>query len=77
MIFDTIDQIYCIVYNPYKEERYDSICKEFERVGIYDKVKFMYFDKVEHLTAVESATQNYQYVFADALCHNYNRIMVF
>lgn len=76
MIFDTVDQIYCIVYNPYKEERYDGLCKEFERVGIYDKVKFMYFDKAEHLTGVESVTQNYQHVFADALSHNYNRIMV-
>ena len=76
MIFDTVDQIYCIVYNPYKEERYDGLCKEFERVGIFNKVKFMYFDKAEHLTGVESVTQNYQYVFADALSHNYNRIMV-
>lgn len=76
MIFDTIDQIYCIVYNPYKEERYDGLCKEFERVGIFNKVKFMYFDKAEHLTGVESVTQNYQHVFADALSHNYDRIMV-
>lgn len=76
MIFDTVDQIYCIVYNPYKEERYDGLCKEFERVGIFNKVKFMYFDKAEHLTGVESVAQNYQYVFADALSHNYNRIMV-
>lgn len=76
MIFDTVDQIYCIVYNPYKEERYDGLCKEFERVGIFNKVKFMYFDKAEHLTGVESAAQNYYYVFADALSHNYNRIMV-
>lgn len=76
MIFDTVDQIYCIVYNPYKEERYDGLCKEFERVGIFNKVKFMYFDKAENLTGVESVTQNYQHVFADALAHNYDRIMV-
>ena len=76
MIFDTVDQIYCIVYNPYKEERYNGLCKEFERVGIFNKVKFMYFDKAEHLTGVESVVQNYQYVFADALSHNYNRIMI-
>lgn len=76
MIFDTVDQIYCIVYNPYKEERYDGLCKEFERVGIFNKVKFMYFDKAENLTGVESTAQNYQHVFADALSHNYNRIMV-
>ena len=76
MIFDTVDQIYCIVYNPYKEERYNGLCKEFERVGIFNKVKFMYFDKAEHLTGVESAAQNYQHIFADALSHNYNRIMI-
>ena len=86
MIFDTIDQIYCIVYNPYKEERYDGLCKEFERVGIFNKVgnsstrkpkvKFMYVDKVENLTGVESVVQNYQHVFADALSHNYDRIMI-
>lgn len=76
MIFDTIDQIYCIVYNPYKEERYDGLCKEFERVGIFNKVKFMYFDKVENLTGVESVVQNYQHIFADALSHNYDRIMI-
>lgn len=76
MIFDTVDQIYCIVYNPYKEERYDGLCKEFKRVGIYDKVKFMYFDKDEHLTGYLSVKHNYRRTYIDALYHNYNRIMV-
>lgn len=76
MIFDTVDQVYCIVYNPYKEERYDSLCKELDRLNIHSKVKFMYFDKDEHLTGVQSVTQNYYHVFIDALQHNYNKIIV-
>ena len=76
MIFDTVDQIYCIVYNPYKEERYDGLCKEFERVGIFNKVKFMYFDKAEHLTGYLSVRENYRRTYIDALSHNYNKIMV-
>lgn len=43
MIFDVVDQIYCIVYKPYKEERYNDLCKEIDRLNL--KVKIMEFEK--------------------------------
>lgn len=75
MIFDLVDQIYCLIYNPYKEERYQGIVDELTRIGIIDKVKFMYFDKDESLTPVQSNFKNHCTIFKDALYNNYNRIM--
>ena len=74
MIFDTVDQIYCIVYKPYKEERYDDLCKEIDRLNL--KVKIMEFDKDNDLSGLESTTKNYCRVFEDALYNHYNKIMV-
>lgn len=75
MIFDLVDKIYCLIYNPYKEERYQGIVDELTRIGIIDKVKFMYFDKDESLTPVQSTFKNHCAIFKDALYYNYNRIM--
>lgn len=75
MLFDLVDKVYCLIYNPYKDERYQGIVDELTRIGIIDKVKFMFFDKDESITPSQSTYKNHCTIFKDALYHDYKKII--
>lgn len=70
------DKVYCLIYEPYINERRNKLLSEFARIGLTD-VKFIINEKrPNNITSEQSVAYGHMKCYMDALSKNYKRIIV-
>ena len=70
------DKVYCLIYEPYWNERRDKLLSEFARIGLTD-VKFIINERRQNnITSEQSVSYGHMKCYIDALSNNYKRIII-